>query len=653
MKRTNLSVLALTCIILSLSACSNQAESEIMNESEIKLASIIISSRVTDSNLQSTQIVKGQQTGVTIIGAKNEHKNVAWTAGDDGALINTDKSAYWGDDPITITAYHPYNSEWAETNHIFSVNTDQSIEKNYLNSDLLWSTTTASIIDSPVSLPFRHKLAKINVTIKSNDIKDLSGTAIYICGTNIETGFYPNTGDLSDEATGNVQEIKAGITTSTVHAATAIIIPQKLKSGTKFIKITHEGQNYYYTLPADKEFKSGFSYNYTLNVKETQVELISDNITNWKDENTSGDAEETFSGDIPYLAFMADAEQSLTMSRAVETLEYSVDDEEWATLGTNKVTFGGEKGNLRLRGKSPMGTAEKPTLGAALFGANVIFGNMDVPVACKGDIRTLIDWSNHSAVDTSNARFYCLFRDCKNLTSAPLLPISKLATYCYSYMFENCTSLKAAPKLPALELHNNCYEGMFQGCTSLIDVPELPASKLRYNCYESMFEGCTSITSGPELKSEDISWDCYSRMFKDCINLKTAPELPAKTMQVYCYDGMFQGCTSLTIAPKLPAETLASNCYKSMFEGCINLTTAPELPAKTMDEWCYSNMFKGCKKINKITMLATNVDEHYCLNNWLEGVSSTGTFIKAKEMTTLSEGSSGIPVGWTVKDYTE
>lgn len=325
---------------------------------------------------------------------------------------------------------------------------------------------------------------------------------------------------------------------------------------------------------------------------------------------------------IPYLTFTADAAQSLTMSRVVETLEYSVGNEKWTSLGTKKVIFGGENGTLRLRGKSSIGTAEKPTLGAALYGTNVIFGDMNVPVACKGDIRTLIDWCNYSTVDTSNARFYCLFRDCKNLISAPELSISKLATYCYSNMFENCISLKTPPQLPSMELMSDCYYAMFKGCTALTVTPQLPATDLIYSCYERMFEGCTNITSAPELISENISMSCYERMFKDCINLQTPPKLPAKTLRAHCYDGMFLGCINLAVAPELPAETLATRCYHSMFEDCIKLQTPPALPAKIIEEACYNGMFRGCVNLKTAPELPGKELDSQCYWGMFEGCVS-------------------------------
>lgn len=39
-----------------------------------------------------------------------------------------------------------------------------------------------------------------------------------------------------------------------------------------------------------------------------------------------------------------------------------------------------------------------------------------------------------------------------------------------------------------------------------------------------------------------------------------------------------------------------------------------------------------------------------CTKGFLIGVSSTGTFIKAKGMTAWTAGENGIPLGWTVKE---
>ena len=98
--------------------------------------------------------------------------------------------------------------------------------------------------------------------------------------------------------------------------------------------------------------------------------------------------------------------------------------------------------------------------------------------------------------------------------------------------------------------------------------------------------------------------------------------------------------------------TLAKRCYAYMFHNCTSLTTSPELAAKTLVESCYVAMFWYCSKLEKITMLATDINAYDCLSSWTREVSSSGIFIKAAEMKSLSNrGESGIPPGWTVIDY--
>ena len=141
-------------------------------------------------------------------------------------------------------------------------------------------------------------------------------------------------------------------------------------------------------------------------------------------------------------------------------------------------------------------------------------------------------------------------------------------------------------------------------------------------------------------------------MFFCCNSLTVAPELPATTLAANCYHYMFYGCSSLSVAPELPATTLAPYCYCYMFYG-TSLTTSPILPATILDRFCYAGMFMKCNKLNKITMLAMDISAHQCLNGWVDGIASTGTFIKIAAMQILPNGQSGIPYGWTVKNYVE
>ena len=338
--------------------------------------------------------------------------------------------------------------------------------------------------------------------------------------------------------------------------------------------------------------------------------------------------------EVPYVTFTASAEQTMHLSQEVPSLEYSVNEGTWTTLGTNTVTFGDTKGTLRLRGKSLKGTQ----------GATVVFGN-ETKVACSGDICTLVDYENYETVNTSEAVFIQLFQECTQLTSAPRLPSLQLAPQCYLRMFIGCTSLTQAPDLPATTLTPLCYYSMFQQCTSLTTLPELPAMVMADRCYNFMFAGC-KFNTAPELPATVLANGCYNGMFYGCTSLFTAPELPATVMADGCYQQMFAGCENLFNAPALPATTLAERCYAGMFKGCTNLSIAPELPAIELANGCYANMFDGCTSLRAIKVMAVNWNNP---TNWVRNVSSTGNFIMNDKATWYQEGPNGIPTGWTVE----
>ena len=140
---------------------------------------------------------------------------------------------------------------------------------------------------------------------------------------------------------------------------------------------------------------------------------------------------------------------------------------------------------------------------------------------------------------------------------------------------------------------------MFYGCTGLTSAPALPATTLAEYCYQSMFSGCTGLTSAPSLPVTTLAAGCYSSMFQDCTGLTSAPALPATTLAEGCYNGMFIDCTGLISAPSLPATTLASNCYSSMFYGCTGMTSHDIMMLNTS-----SNIFYGNSSCTSLTIHA-------------------------------------------------
>ena len=352
------------------------------------------------------------------------------------------------------------------------------------------------------------------------------------------------------------------------------------------------------TLAGIPALTAGNSYTYQLTVGKDKVSVSGITVKDWTG-GTITDNGKTEECPTPYVTFKAEAEQKFMMTTeggyTFSNLEYSVNNSEWASvaIGT-EIPFGGAKGDLRLRGINPNGTATE------LYAYSTIkFTEANVNVACTGDIRTLQDWRNYNIVETRNARFCYLFLNCSVLTSAPELPATKLAVSCYTSMFAGCTSLTAAPELKTTELAASCYNNMFYGCTSLTSAPELKATTLANGCYFGMFNGCASLTA--------------------------APKLPATELERLCYGDMFCNCTSLESAPELPATKLAENCYYEMFSGCTSLTSAPKLSAIELAEACYCKMFRGCENLSSVTMLAPSdkiKNTSSSFNYWLYGAGT-------------------------------
>ena len=277
------------------------------------------------------------------------------------------------------------------------------------------------------------------------------------------------------------------------------------------------------TLTGIPTLTAGNSYTYKLTVGKDKISVSGIYVADWTTGDiTGGKTEEC---PTPYITFTANGEQKFMMTTeggyTISGLEYSVNNGKWTTVeaGT-EVPFGGTNGDLRLRGISPNGSATD------WYACSTIkFTEANVNVACTGDIRTLLDWRIYNIVGTNNARFCSLFKDCAVLTSAPELPATTLADFCYQRMFEGCTSLKTAPILPAENLARKCYSDMFDGCTSLVKAPALPAMVLTDYCYSSMFMNCTSLESAPELPATKLAKYCYSYMFYGCENLSSVTML--------------------------------------------------------------------------------------------------------------------------------
>ena len=710
--------------LLILVGCTEEAYLESTSSMTDEEIYAVIENENTDSRTYIDEQIRMRWTAedcITLFRKTTYNRKYMFT-GKTGAnaggfkQVSTDDDFWYGADVSYNYAAYPYSPDM-ELDESGYFKLTMPAEQTYAENSFGLGANTMVAVSESGQLTFKNVCSYLRVRLYGENTS-ISSITLTSKGDEAIAGAANVTpvmgGNPTCEMTGTGKSIKLVCPNPVTISSDAnsptdfwiVVPPVTLASGFNVTVQNNEGETQIYEVAKSFTFERNVYYNLAREVKiETR--------------------------NIPYVTFTADAPQSFAISKAVSTLEYSLNGGEWKELGTNTVLFGGDNGNLRLRGKNSNGTAD-PTYYYYSSSANPIikFGNATL-VACMGDIRTLLDYENYTTVSTNYARFSYLFYGCYQLTSPPKLPAIKLASNCYDAMFcgcdnltkapelpatvvtpscyysmfSGCSSLSEAPQLPATVLESQCYRGMFSGCSSLIEAPELPATTLARYCYGSMFSGCSSLTKTPELPATTLAEHCYYAMFSGCSSLTKAPELPETILAPNCYYGMFSRCSSLTKAPELPATilaegcyaemfyrcnsltnapklsatTLAPSCYKDMFRdcnslvkvpelpatiladecyrlmfyGCSSLIEAPQLPATTLAKECYDNMFSRCSNLKSITMLATDISASDCLKDWLKDVASSGTFTKAASMTSLPSGSSGIPSGWTIVDYTE
>lgn len=507
------------------------------------------------------------------------YNGTSWVPAEANKYLLLDKSN------LTYNCWYPASDKNTAT--VGYLTADQSSAELMAKSDYMNAEKTLKTSDEALNFNLERKTARL--ILKISAFTDVPGTIkhVRIVSKASTAEGETQTIDITPFAQKGEGEI-GGIGTT----YTALVIPGEVVAKFYFIDNTSSEEPLTMTTNVTA---AGSSYIYNLNViKRTKIEVTGITEGPWTLCGTT-------TGDIicyPYVTFKAEQPQTFKMTATkyykISGLQYSVNFGDWKDVVADEVVeFGGDKGDLRLRGKNNLN-------GTAASGTNyskISFDDADVNVVCTGDIRTLLDYENYENVATWSARFCSLFNGCTQLTAAPELPAEKLAVYCYTNMFRGCTSLEKAPDLPAMTLAPNCYQWMFYGCIKLKEAPKLEATSLERGCYNGMFFECTSLT--------------------------TAPDLPATKLAISCYTSMFNKCSKLETGPKeLPATELKENCYNNMFGSCTSLNTVPKLPVSKLEKGCYSGMFFGCNNLSSVTMLATS--DQITKDNLMNWLGSAG-----------------------------
>ena len=466
--------------ILALTACS---------ESEDLLAAYHSDSKAVHI---TAQVGKASADGFT-------RSNPLGTAEEQAKFNENDEISVQADGQDAVT-YKLVDKEWQPQGGKFL-----KWEKETMNFTAYYPATFNGNITQPTEYTSEADLAAADFMSVTSNVTNPGDNSLTLTMNRLMARVVVEIADFNDQYTknatvksvtinGNIKAYKhetdgkfyALINPNSIPGATAPFLSLEVEDGTS---TTTE------TLTTTPTFAAGKSYTYQLKVGKNKISVLGITVADWDNTGiiTEGSKAEHI---IPYVTFKAEEAQTFKMTTTgtyeIKGLEYSVNnDEKWRKVEKDgKISFGGEYGDLRLRGTNHNGTAKDES-----YYSTIKFTDETVNVACTGDIRTLLDWKNYNIVKTDNARFCSLFETCSVLTSAPELPATKLADCCYYYMFWRCTNLTSAPVLPATTLAQECYSNMFADCTNLTSAPELPATKLAVHCYYSMFSNCPKLSS--------------------------------------------------------------------------------------------------------------------------------------------------------------
>lgn len=309
-----------------------------------------------------------------------------WQPGSGSYLV-------WDDNNLKFQCWYP-----ADGKNSFSkgyVLEDQSDAEKIAESDYMTAEKKLDAIPDSrkLEVALERKTARLILNIQSfNDqfTADTKVNHVRIVGQECT--------DANETSTVNIKPLQkgeGGIGTT----YTALVIPGKVEG--KLYFTTDESAETPLVVKTGT-LEAGKSYTYNLIVGKNKVTIGGVTVAEWGTDKIDGGKAEEY---IPYVTFTAEKAQKFMMKTNgnynISGLEYSVNFGDWTTVEANKeVTFGGTNGDLRLRGTNTDGTAS-----ALDKYSTITFTDSNVPVACTGDIRTLLDWDNYTTVNTENAMF--------------------------------------------------------------------------------------------------------------------------------------------------------------------------------------------------------------------------------------------------------
>lgn len=282
MKRNRLIQLAcLAAVTVSLMACS---QDELLTSAEgAGTAVTFTATGIAMPQVETRATVDGtwedgMSVAVKIGNAVKEYTATPYADEPNKAnlvVVEGETPFYWttATETKTVNAWYPYTAG-ETTMPALVVQQDQSIEANYLASDLLSATQEVSYDDT--ALEFKHRTAKISIHLEAA----VGSTATF---ANSQVLLY----NLSI-TNGNPANILCYSASDDGSAHHALVAPQTFAANKEFLRlILADGAVHNFVPAASIEFKAGYQYVFTITVTDTGMKVTVDEAIPWGDEVNS------------------------------------------------------------------------------------------------------------------------------------------------------------------------------------------------------------------------------------------------------------------------------------------------------------------------------------------------------------------------------
>ena len=292
MKRTTIHTSAAIALLLALAACT---QDELAGDNRLPEGEYPVVIRATGLSVEATPLaapstraaVDGDWQGVTSVALKlgdavKEYTVTASTDFKSATLSRENAPYYWTSrDPITVSAWWPFNNADITQMPAVKVAEDQSKLADFQNSDFISAENRKVEFNNP-TLEFTHRTARVTIELKpGTGFTSVAGATVSLVSLSADNG--NPTAIKTYNASGNTYE--------------ALTAPQTVAAGKPFVKVELGGGTFYFRPQNNVVLEAGSRYKYTVKVNTTGLTLEGCTIGSWAD----GGGESGAAEDLGYI----------------------------------------------------------------------------------------------------------------------------------------------------------------------------------------------------------------------------------------------------------------------------------------------------------------------------------------------------------------